>query len=273
MNEIVSLPTNLMEMMVGISAHNVFESGIRNMELIRDCPHCGKEKHLYVNTEKKVYHCHRCKASGKVKGDDLQRIRRVAPRPIRKLAEGEGAPAPEAFPLSNHSKHYLTTKRHINKGFLESFPIYDTDTGILFQFNGTGYWQVRQWKQFSPPRWLNPKNTPKDIYYSVEQVFLPTVFIVEGILDALAVGEYGPSAGILGSLIKDEQAYKLAQKYENCVLMLDGTPDVTEKLIQRNLRKLRSCFEGRVGVERLKNGLDPATVPKDRLRTIVSSWT
>jgi len=33
-------------------------------ELVKDCPFCGKQAHFYVSTEKPIYHCFACNASG-----------------------------------------------------------------------------------------------------------------------------------------------------------------------------------------------------------------
>lgn len=36
------------------------------MEIKVDCPYCGKERHLYLNQQKGLYHCFRCLKGGKI---------------------------------------------------------------------------------------------------------------------------------------------------------------------------------------------------------------
>jgi len=247
------------------------------MEQISDCPYCGKERHLYVNKEKGVFHCQRCKRGGRIRSINS----RTLPSPNDRREQENinysrssviiGQKAPLHWGLSERSRAYLEVKRKIAKGLLQNLPIFDTETGILFTFPGTSYWQVRQWSQFTPPRWLNPKGVSKPSYM-VERVFMPTVWMVEGIVDALAVGEFAPAAAILSSCVTDKQAVELSKKYSNVVVMLDGTLDVTEEIIQKNVNKLSSLFKGRVWVERLPLNLDPATLDKQDLKERVYSY-
>ena len=226
------------------------------MEQIADCPFCGKENHLYINHTKKLWHCHRCKESGGPYSKSDKNYKSViahtgTPRTTTPTHTPSKTPLkPPHWPLKPFSLDYLTLTRGLNKHTVESLPIFSTEKGILFDFPQEDYWQERRWKSFSPPRWKNPPGR-KAPCYRVERHFLPTVFLVEGILDAIAVGTYVPSAAICGSKITEQQAHSLANDYENAIILLDSTPDITDKVVYKNLSICSNIFRGKVDVVRL----------------------
>lgn len=244
-------------------------------ELITTCPFCNKDKHFYINKKKKVYHCHRCKVSGRLEHLERQGFKiplRIAERTQepRSLVDAIST-LPDHFPLSNISREYLIN-RGIDDLLLDSIPIYDTAQGILFIFPEERYWQIRRWEQFTPPRWENPHNSITSVRtgvtYLLDRHDVRTVVIVEGVCDALVVAPYANVAAVLSSSISPKQAMRLGGRFKKAIVLLDRDVKLSKRYNQAE--RITPYFETVRVVDpyEKENEQDPATLRRDTLREI-----
>ena len=216
-----------------------------------DCPYCGKEGHLYLNLEKKVFYCFRCGARGregslKEHGIRVPSVTGLGPTPGTlsfRVTEAVSDP-PEYQSLSTYSREYLTS-RGIHETILRTLrnKIYDCDEGILFFFPDEDYWQVRRWE--GKPRWVNPTVAPRPpargtTYHLRTHHGSGTVVLVEGIGDALRIGPFANCAALLSSNLHDAQLSRLAEEYSTCGILLDR--DVSAPKQIASLQKAGNYF-------------------------------
>jgi hypothetical protein len=256
---------------------------INNQEQVFTCPECHKERHFYVNATKRVAYCQRCGYSVGPKQYKQLRLDKVYGdswlpyTPISRTLEVNTRfqTPPEYDSLSDHSYSYLVDRRGISPEIVDRFPIYDTQFGILFLFPQEDYWQVRRWRQFSPPRWENPSSehpvSPSEgVSYLVDTYpSSKRVVLVEGILDALAVGRYANAAAVLTNQIKEAQAFLLSDRFDEALVLLDK--DVPFVEAYKRTEKISSLFESCHMIWPYDNvkGKDPASIPKNDLRTLL----
>lgn len=204
-------------------------------EYIYTCPYCGKEKHFYVNSYKRVYYCQRCKKGGKLKNVPLE---------FKMSLEGldepsELKPPPVSHPLSPQSVTYLLDRLECTMGDLPlHVVITETEDGLLFLFPEpfSECWQLRRWRHKGKPRCIS---SPSVGLYILEGNNPP--LIVEGILDALKVNIHTGRevVAILGSKPSESQMLAIADTYDEVELLLDR--DVTPEQVSGigfNLSKL-----------------------------------
>ena len=222
-------------------------------EKVMDCPYCNKEGHLYLNLEKRVFHCFRCGASGKAKDLEAQGIR--VPKQTSELLKPSSlsfrmtdavSDPPEYFPLTTSSVEYLTS-RGVHDSIMNTLrkKIYETAKGILFFYPDEDYWQVRHWSAWAPPRWVNPTVAPRTpatgvVFHLRTYYDNRGVVLVEGIVDALRVAPFANVAAILSSNVHEEQLFHLSNTYESVGLMFDRDVPVSKKLAQ--LKRARAMF-------------------------------
>lgn len=251
-------------------------------ELQMDCPFCGKEKHLYFNAHKQVYHCFRCGSSGHasqlraygiaVENDhDVLLHRDVSYR----VAEGLEDP-PTYSTLSTSSVGYLT-ERGVHDSVLRLLrsKIYDTAKGLLFFYPTVDYWQERRWGAFSPPRWVNPSVAPSSpgtgVTYHLRTHFdSDRVVLVEGIMDALRVAPYANVAAMLSSKYHESQLLALYDEgYRSVTALPDNDVSVTARL--HYLFKLRNWFAYARVWPALTTGDDPGSATDEELKDVAQS--
>lgn len=217
-----------------------------------DCPYCGKEGHLYLNLDKRVFFCFKCGARGRegaLKEQGVQVDKRTLnslsqPGTLSfRLSEGVSEP-PEYQPLSTYSREYLLG-RGIHDTILRTLrrKIYDTAEGILFFYPDEDYWQVRRWA--GTPRWVNPHTAPRSasggvVYHLHTHFGDDTVVVVEGIGDALRVAPFANCAAALSSNLHDLQLAALAERYRNIGILLDR--DVSAPKLLASLKKASAFF-------------------------------
>ena len=172
------------------------------------CPACNKRK-LYVSLVKpgNPWICHNAYCpgiDGKGRRSGLGRELpfsisappKEAPKPTK------GSDPPESWPLKtgDFELEYLLQERAIEPWVINAMPIRRTATGILFLFPECDYWQERRWKPF-PPRWKNMSGegvgASNGAMYLVRVTHNDTLFLVEGIIDALSIGAFAPAASTL----------------------------------------------------------------------------
>lgn len=187
------------------------------------CPFCDDTKrHLYISKEKHTTHCFRCgyKASWikfvmDVTGYDYSRALGelyVIPRMVnydRKISslnlestddgEQEEAELPEGFTaltktddlMARKAKKYLRL-RGFPKRYWKRYNL-----GVTYMMPGRviipierGYWQARRIFKGMEPKYLNPRNSARDIIFNAEALRLYSeIVICEGAFSAMAVGE------------------------------------------------------------------------------------
>jgi hypothetical protein len=205
-------------------------------EIPMTCPSCGKERHCYVNTVKRVYYCFKCGAAGKTTRGMLPQNGGEAFFPLEAVTQATLEEPPTSYEVvtGDFSEKYITQRLEspieIWSGLLP--PIRTTVKGLLFMFPGVPYWQERRWN--GPPRWVNPHQAPlskKDgLLYELHPHEGPseTGFLVEGIFDALKVKVARPDVSVaccLGWPPSAAQIERLAPRHEKLIVVPDKDVD------------------------------------------------
>lgn len=219
------------------------------------CTSCGKQK-LYVDTETGKYLCFVCPD---VRG-------KFRPKEIRTLLweNNQEAPAPrwqnkeiQSTPLRESGLRYLIEERGVDPNVLAWLPVEQTTNGILFRFPGFDSWQVRRWA--GEPKWIISPDPAPETVYLVELHDTDRIVLVEGIVDALRVGEKENAAALMGRKGQPAPAQLefLGRRYKRALWIPDG--DVSPYAWVNVLPLVRSYFE-EVDVRRLDYGKDPADI-------------
>lgn len=226
----------------------------------------GKPPALSLNTDTGIYYCFRCKDKGKKK---------VRGRKAKPNTESIGSPEPpesKGLSFSGRAYTYLVFERGVAHHVLMQMPVRETQHGILFEFPGFTYWQERRWDLFRPPPWQNPPGDKDGVFYNVG--LFPThtsCVLVEGIVDALKVGEFTNCVAILGKEFSDAQARRILTAYPGGItVFLDSDTLIGER--NAILRLLRAHSpKGQVSSVACPFPADPASLPRARVLELVGS--
>jgi len=239
-------------------------------EVIRTCPYCGRERKLYVNRRRRLYHCFVCQASGRV-----SELPWVEPYSPGKTPEVVSTPPPRCHPLSREAHDYLV-ERGVNYGYFDC--VSETARGLLFRFPDSTYWQERRWE--GKPRWRSAnggEGPSTGITFHLSPSYVrpceraKRVAIVEGIFDALKVVSSAdhPAAAVLSNRIHPRQVKFLSSRYKEAIYLPDNDGTVSLKLQAETLCRLS---EG--GFERVHRIVlpykDPGEAPREELRSALA---
>jgi hypothetical protein len=244
------------------------------------CPDCGKERHCYVNTTKRVYYCFKCGAAGRaprgmLKGVDHGRLL----YPLEHVTKATLEEPPPHFVLGDVGEEYITKRLEVPKeiwsGLLPG--IHGTYDGLLFLFPNVPYWQERRWQ--GPPRWVNPHQAPfskKDgLLYELHPHEGPSEvgFLVEGIFDALKVKVSNPHVSVaccLGWPPSIAQIERLAPKHK--VLYVVPDKDVDQMARYAWLLQLAKPYDVRVATLSAYDDLAEAPLAELRIWIDENIW-
>jgi hypothetical protein len=201
------------------------------------CPSCGKERHCYVNTAKRVFYCFKCGAAGKPTRGMLANVDQGSMLyPVEAVTQAALEEPPESFEIvaGGETEQKVTSRLEVPfeiwSGLLP--PIRCTVKGLLFLFPNVPYWQERRWN--GPPRWVNPNQAPyskKDgLLYELHPHEGPSAhgFLVEGIFDALKMKVARPDISVaccLGWPPSAAQVERLAPRHEKLIVVPDKDVD------------------------------------------------
>lgn len=212
------------------------------------CPNCGDKGYkLYVNLKKHVYHCFRCGFKGRVKETkhfhpiEPSKLNNEAPRPVK---QGSGGRLPLQGPSDGQKEcesywkergftlddanHYGVLANPFGKAL--SISIFD-ENGV-FQF----YQERKLWVK-SGMKYVFPSGTEKSKFlFNSHRAFNKTrVCLVEGVMDAMAIGDHGLC--IFGKELSNFQIEILRRsKVQEILVWLD--PDARAKAFEAQDRLL-----------------------------------
>ena len=257
-----------------------------NNEVGFDCPRCGPgtgKFHLGVNLQKQVFHCFKCKHSGrlgnriylpkkpkglgvkfkitgKIKGyvpinpsfcdidiENWRRSRGLSPVQVRKMKLGTS-----------------TDKHYVNRIVI---PIIEDDEIVYFvarriyddlkMVNGSSI-------SFGPKEISPPKNSgwlPRsEVLYGLDDVCegVDQIVLVEGIFDAEHLKSLGlHSLALLGSNLSEVQIGKILRKRPGSIVLAFDGDDGGRKGCDLALQRLRKRFRGTICCLQLPEGKDP----------------
>lgn len=146
---------------------------------------------------------------------------------------------PNTKKLTPFDLQYLKS-RGVSGPLAKFMGIKSTEKGLYFPFKRVDCWQERRWKQFRPPPWVLPeKPTSKEdgVSYVVDLVGDDKICLVEGIFDALKVGQILASAALLSFRIYPEQISQLKEwGYKKFIYFPD--PELEDYLVWEQFNKL-----------------------------------
>lgn len=203
------------------------------MEVVLDCPDCGKPKHLYANTTKRVYICFRCDSRGRLSPELSNQIN-LSNQSLSSNPKSNFSRDLKTSNLSQFAYTYLTEDRKLEPRLLKHLPILSSENGIAFGFPYEDVWQERTWN--CSARWLlysKDERPSNGCLYQADLLGTKTVFIVEGVIDALSLAPFVDTVATLSYRITPAQAKRLSNIYTNAVYFPDN--DVKDKEVIRAL--------------------------------------
>ena len=265
------------------------------------CPwHPERTASLSVNTEKGLFHCFGCGASGSVI-DLVARFEKVSPKEAAAMLSNDfgisetSSFRSDAVTVNARVNEWKSKKeintisipydlrelpsgyRELSKRAIENFSLSLTDHGVFIPHYDLGGriigYSVRR-SDGMHPKYLNsvgfPKGIPYGTYQNKEEIIKRGfAIVVEGQIDAITLWDRGyPNVvSLMGSSMTEPQAHLLLSLTTRLILLFDG--DKPGRIgAARTSRRWGSCFS--IHVELLPNGVDPAewlnNVSTDRFR-------
>ena len=201
------------------------------------CPYCGEDKfRLYVHLKKGVYHCQKCKASGRVDSLETSTLDTFKEK-VKFFLTGEtpcekklSLPDHYIFPVSEKDGlpwKYLT-RRGISSHEIHKYSIGYCEEGFykeriiipIFDSGKLVYFVARTFTNLEP-KYLNVGIKRIDVLFMTFRGMQDMVVIVEGVFDAIRVGQSYPSIALLGKLITEPQAKKISKIAKRALVILD----------------------------------------------------
>lgn len=254
-----------------------------NAEEIRvNCEYCGDTKfHCYLNTVKRVYHCFRCGASGRVKDNHPrlgeyeravqaffgrspheEELQVELPAEYKKLSGPAGDSIQKGIAIN-----YIVGQRQVWNSELNDYQIGYCGSGyyrgrVIIPVFGKGklsYFVARSYTKLEP-KYLNPHVEKKDILFwsrDFEKNPFKIVAVCEGVFDAIRLNRVLPAVALLGKEASFEQYMAILERAEKILVMLDEDAQV-------NATRLHFQFQrgGRRSLVVVPSGKDPAEVPE-----------
>lgn len=225
------------------------------MEVPMKCPFCLERKgtddqgqHLYYNTDKDLFHCFRCGASGKGEPEGL--VERIFSRP---------EPTPEKLGwcesltdlfrrggiLARKAWHYLSSHNCDPEKVAYEYKLLFREHHLVFPVYSNGtvvYWQARD---LLAKRFCNPTGHPRPLFWT--HTLSPTVggfkpvgqngvAIVESALNAIRLEWFLPAVATFGKLVSDEQLMAIKARTTDVIVCLDAGEQAESLALARKLK-------------------------------------
>ena len=265
-----------------------------------DCinPDCHDQKgHLEINLRKGIFHCWLCDYSGNIRqlfkavlgkvpnidefvsADELKNFPLATSR-VERIIERTTELPNEFKPLWNKDEKLSITGQHALKYALSRMSWEEVER-YRVGYCGYGSYKNRLiipcfeegkvvyfvgralYKGMAPP-YLNSKSPRADIIFNYDQALkVGKAALVEGVFDAIAIGDEPPVVGIasLGTSITEEQKFKLDQ-IEDLTIMLDNDA----KIKTFNLTKFLTY---RPKIVILRDNRDPDQYQRSQLHEMI----
>lgn len=237
--------------------------------------------HLYVNTEKGIYICHRCGARGKMTALDSElETRRISHwqklintflgehtpeslKPSAQLPDGVRSLLPGMTGWDYLVSRGFSPEIIINYRILDwqsrrrvIIPAYQEDTLV--------YWVARTYAN-QEPKYLNPKGlNRRNVLFNYDRASKHrTLIVTEGVLSAMAVGD--SAVATLGKMVTSQQIDLLKRSASSeIIVMLDDDALSESVKLCKSLVRTKSV---RLAV--LPLGRDPADLTKKELHAVI----
>ena len=227
------------------------------MEQKVDCILCGKEKHLYLNREKGLYHCKKCGRGGKISS-----ITYLLPEYKLKVSSHPISPKIDRNllqPLKEGSSIYWRYAVNRNAtDFKNNLFLYPPCPGYLFiglplleSFDDQYFFFGRK-VALSGPRYRYFQPTKGIIAKSFKGI-THTALVCEGIFDLFNVAEFFPTIALLGKQSDDEKIMSIRNSVSSKVIICLDSDALQESVI----------LEGKLAKEGLKTKIIHSSIVKD----------
>lgn len=223
----------------------------RRHELRYNCVFCEDTGyHLYVNTQKKLWHCFKCNAAGRTNITEVS-MNQIYLNTTDQLETEEET---EFIPLRLPPIHKDTLTRTAIR-YLEARGVYESDCQrhkiyaaspkdprwfgrIIIPCNARSgyadYYVGRAYTRLHFPKYINPNTNKRQGFFSPdvpdskrEQMWGPSeLLIVEGPFDFIKASRHGPCLALLGKELSDVIARRIVSDYDTAYILLDqGLPE------------------------------------------------
>ena len=208
-----------------------------------DCPFCSDSGgHMGVNTEKNIFHCFKCGASGRTSQlSFLGSFERIVKQKFgdRKplIEESELVTLPVGSkaitPIDLRPYKYLRD-RGITQKQIEDYELKYTITGlfahrIIVPIKSGGlvkYFLGRTYLD-EDPRYMNAAAPKGDLVFTTwKNKKVRTAVLCEGVFDAISVARVIPAMSALGKAVSDAQAKKIKSLADEVIVMFDSDAKV-----------------------------------------------
>lgn len=215
---------------------------VRGQIILKDCPFCGNDKfNIELSTEKAVFHCWICDASGTVKKffDHIELPMvddgfKISPATVLKTLDTLSLA--NYYPIEWSKAEIFLKGRGLEEADISGYNLMTTDSGKfkgkliipLYEGGTLAYIVARDLQKKG--RYYNVNiNRSGVLPYYLSRIDTPCIYLCEGIFDAISVNKIGfTSAVMLGTVLSKEQMRKLERwKFTEVVVCLDG--DAQEK--------------------------------------------
>lgn len=228
--------------MNGLSLSNLGEQKktLNPLQVRYNCPFCEDGKfRFYVHLRKRLYHCQKCKSSGKI--EELKSTVSEFEEKVNKFMNPKvGVKEKEAdinFPASGYKtpitkEDGLPYKYLIKRGITDLemkkysmgycshglfseriiIPVYDNKKLV--------YFVARSFTNLVP-KYLNSPSPKEEVIFKTFDGVVDRAIVVEGIFDAIRVGKIFPAIALLGKRITKGQINKIMEVAKSVIVVLD----------------------------------------------------
>jgi len=240
---------------------------MKSIEQRMICPYCDDETgHLYYSVQKRVYHCHKCGASGKGK-PEAEVVREIE---VDKRYKNTSIwTKPKTVGIFSNSIMAKKARQFLrSKGLFKSevkkyrlavafdrllIPIYNDDGDMV-------YW-IGRTLTGNRIKYTNPPRPATDVVFKTFQGKVDKAVVVEGFFDAVRVGRVLPAIALLGKELTEEKSKKVIDNVSReIIIMLDSDAVKHSFRIYDKLRGYRH-----VSLRCLAHG-DPGDMDTDELK-------
>lgn len=231
-------------------------------ELRFNCVFCEDDRaHLYVNTNKKVFHCKKCGAKGKTNlvGSQLNAAHFVDSLKHERLREPIPLKLPPAYKdiITPAAARYLAS-RGIYESDVARHTIYCAAPNTIYfgriiipnnVYAGyCNYYVARAYTKLRWPRYINPVNPKTSLFLSPEGSREKTsnkwlqhwdtdeLMLVEGPIDYIKASRHGPTVALLGKELPYNLAKQVVTMFSKVYVMLDQ--GLTESIAALKIKDL-----------------------------------
>jgi DNA primase len=249
-----------------------------------NCPYCPDTKyHMYINVKKRLFHCFRCGASGRLEDGPLRlslyqqmvqeflqpprQTTSVVPVDVQLPTEFKRLVGRPTSFLGRRALSYLVTQRgltlqevdHYHLGYCAMGHYQERIIIPILEQGELVYFVARSFTN-RQPKYLNPHIEKHGVLFRGTDLTGDFIVVCEGVFDAIRLSRLVPVVALLGKEASDLQLMKIREIAEKAIVMLDA--DALGHAIQLCLRLLQLMPTILI----MLNHSDPGSLTTDELQ-------